>query len=135
MILSGLGIICNLFGRFSLSGIFGISAIFAITQAVILPVFVETIIEIILLQLQNSRMKKGFDTPFDCSIIVKKIKIPLVIIAMFLWFIMLTSNLNIYHSITNHIVDMLTTVLSVGSISFKLISVLYFFAIIWFCLL
>jgi small-conductance mechanosensitive channel len=132
MILAGLGILCNLLGRFSLSGIFGISAIFAVTQAVVLPVFIETAIEIILLQLQNSRLKKGFDTHFDSSIVVKKIKIPLVIVAMFLWLIMLASNLNIYHSITNNLVDFLTTPVSVGSISFKLISVLYFFVIIWF---
>jgi potassium-dependent mechanosensitive channel len=132
MLLAGLGILCNLLGRFSLSGIFGISAIFAVTQAVVLPVFIETSIEIILLQLQYSRLKKGFDTHFDTSIVVKKIKIPLVIVAMFLWLIMLASNLNIYHSITNNLVDLLTTPVSVGSISFKLISVLYFFAIIWF---
>ena len=132
MILAGLGILCNLLGRFSLSGIFGISAIFAVTQAVVLPVFIETAIEIILLQLQNSRLKKGFDTHFDSSIVVKKIKIPLVIVAMFLWLIMLASNLNIYHSITNNLIDLLTTPVSVGSISFKLISVLYFFVIIWF---
>jgi potassium-dependent mechanosensitive channel len=131
MILAGLGIFCNLFGRFSLSVIFGISAIFAVTQAVVLPVFIETVIEIILLQLQGSRLKKGFDTPFDSSIIVKKIKIPLVIVALFLWLIMLTSNLNIYHSITNSLSDFLTNPVSIGSISFKLISIVYFFAIIW----
>ena len=132
MILSALGIISNIFGRFSLSSIFGISAIFAITHAVILPVLVETIMEIILLQLQSSRMKKGFNNPFDFSVIVRKIKIPLVIIAMFLWLIMLTSNLNIYHSITNRIADLLTTALTNGSVSFRLISVFYFFVIIWF---
>jgi small-conductance mechanosensitive channel len=132
MILAGLGILCNLFGRFSLSGIFGISAIFAVTQAVVLPVFIETAIEIILLQVQSSRLKKGFDTHFDSSVVVKKIKIPLIMVAMFLWLIMFASNLNIYHSITNNLVDLLTAPVSVGSISFKLISVLYFFVIIWF---
>jgi potassium-dependent mechanosensitive channel len=129
--LAGLGILSNLVGRFSLSGIFGISAIIAITQAVILPVFVETIIEIILLQLQTIRMKKGFDNPFDSSIIVKKIKMPLLIAALALWLVMLTSNLNIYHALTNQLSDFLTTPVAVGSISFKLISVLYFFVIIW----
>jgi potassium-dependent mechanosensitive channel len=131
IILAGIGILCNLFGRFSLSGIFGISAIFAVTQAVVLPVFIETIIEIILLQLQSSRLKKGFTNPFDSSIIIKKVKSPLVVIALLIWFIMLTSNLNIYHSITNSLILFLTTPLAVGSISIKLISVLYFFAIIW----
>jgi small-conductance mechanosensitive channel len=132
MILAGLGIICNLFGRFSLSGIFGISAIFAVTQAVVLPVFIETAIELILLQLQSSRMKKGIDTPFDSSIIVKKVRIPLVLVAICLWVIMLTSNLNIYHSITNTLALFLTNPVLIGSISIKLISVVYFFVIIWF---
>jgi small-conductance mechanosensitive channel len=132
MILAALGILTNLFGRFSLSGIFGISAIFALTQAVVLPVAIETAIEIILLQLQSSRLSKGFANPFDSNIVVKRIKIPLAIVALLLWFIMLTSNLNIYHSITNSLVDLLTNPVSVGSISFKLMSVLYFFVIIWF---
>jgi small-conductance mechanosensitive channel len=132
IILAGLGILSNLFGRFSLSGIFGISAIFAVTQAVVLPVFIETVIEIILLQLQSSRLRKGFNNPFDSSIIVKKVKSPLVVIALLIWFIMLTSNLNIYHSITNSLVNFLTTPVSVGNIAIKLISVLYFFIIIWF---
>jgi potassium efflux system protein len=132
IILSGLGILCNLFGRFSLSGIFGTSAIIAITQAVVLSVFIETIIEIILLQLQSSRIAKGFNTPFDRSIIVKKIRIPLIIIALILWFIMLTSNLNIYHNIKIGVIDLLTTPRSIGNISYELVSVFYFFIIIWF---
>jgi small-conductance mechanosensitive channel len=132
IILSVLAIISNLFGRFSLSGIFGISAIFAVTQAVVLPVFIETIIEIILLQLQNSRLKKGFVHQFDTLIVVKKIKTPLVIVALFLWFIMLTSNLNIYNGITNSMLTFLTSPFSIGNLSIQLISVLYFFVIIWF---
>jgi potassium-dependent mechanosensitive channel len=132
MILSVLGILFNLFGRISLSGMFGLAGIFAVTQAVVLPVFIETIIEFILLQLQNSRMKKGINKPFDSSILMKKIKIPLIIIAIILWFIMLTSNLNIYHFFSNSVADLLTSPRSIGSISFKLISVLMFFVIIWF---
>ena len=132
IVLTGLSIICNLFGRFSLSGIFGIAGIFAVTQAVVLPVFIDTIIEFVLLQVQSSRMKKGVDNPFDCSIVVKKIKNPLLIVAVVLWLIMLFSNLNIYHNISNNLVDLLTTTRTIGSISYKLISLLLFFVIIWF---
>jgi potassium-dependent mechanosensitive channel len=132
IILAVLGILCNLLGRFSLSGIFGISAIFAVTQAVVLTVFIETVIELILLQLQSSRLKKGFNTPFDSSVIIRKVKTPLVVISLLIWFMMLTSNLNIYHSITNGLVNFLTTPVSVGSISIKLVSILYFFIIVWF---
>lgn len=132
MILSGLGILFNLFGRFSLSGIFGLASIFAVTQAVVLPIFIGTIIEIILLQLQSSRLKKGVDKPFDSSIVINKIKGPLVILALILWCVMLASNLNIYHSIHNKVADSLTITRTIGSISFKIINLLFFFVIIWF---
>ncbi len=132
LILSGSGIICNLFGRFSLSGILGLSAIFAVTQAVVLTIFIDTIIEIILLQLQSSRISKGFNAPFDRSIVVNKIKSPLIIITIVLWFIMLASNLNIYHNLKIGAINFLTAPRSIGNISFELVSVLYFFIIIWF---
>lgn len=45
---------------------------------------------------------------------------------------MVTSNLNIYHSISASITDALTSVRTIGSISFQLISVILFFIIIWF---
>ena len=131
IILSAIGILFNIFGRFSLSGIFGLASIFAVTQAVVLPVFIGAFIEIILLQLQSSRLKKGVDNPFDSSIVSNKIKKPLIIIALILWFIMLASNLNIYHSIHNKVVDLLTITRTIGSISFKLINLILFFAIIW----
>jgi potassium-dependent mechanosensitive channel len=131
IVLAVLAILCNLLGRFSLSGILNISAIFAVTQAFVLPIFVETVIEIILLQIQSSRMKKGFNTQFDSSIIVNKINIPLHIIAIIVWFIMLMSNLNVYNIIANLLTGFMTTTRSIGSVSFKLISILLFFAIIW----
>jgi potassium efflux system protein len=132
ILLSFLSIIANLLGRFSLSGILGIASIFAVTQAVILPVFIDTVIEFVLLQLQSSRMKKGVDRPFDSSIVITKIKKPLLVVAVILWLIMLTSNLNIYYNISNSVVELLTTTRTIGSISYRLINVLLFFVIIWF---
>jgi len=126
-----LGIICNLFGRFSLAGIFGITGIFAVIQSVVLPVFIDTIIEFLLLQVQSSRMRKEVDKPFDSSIIVDKVKMPFLIIALILWLIMLSSNLNIYHNISINLVNFLTTERTIGSISYKLVSVLLFFVVIW----
>jgi len=131
MILSGLAVFFNLFGRFSLAGIFGVAGIFAVTQAVVLPVFIDTIIEIVLLQIQSSRLKKGVTQSFDCTVVVKKIKGLLLIIAVLLWLIMLTSNLNIYHSLSKNLSEFLDATRTIGSISYKLISVTWFFAIIW----
>jgi small-conductance mechanosensitive channel len=131
VLLTGLAVVLNFFGRFSLSGFLGIAGIFAITQAFILPFFIDAFIEIILLQLQSSRLKKGVDKPFDTAIVIKKVKTPLLIVAILVWLIMLTSNLNIYHTLSNFVVDSLTATRTIGSISFQLISVLLFFVIIW----
>jgi small-conductance mechanosensitive channel len=129
--LACLAILGNLFGRFSLSNILGITAIFAITQAMTLPIFVETVIETVLLQLQSSRLKKGISKPFDSSVVINKIRLPLLLIVVFLWLIMLTSNLAVYHYISNSITDFLTLTRTIGSISFKMASVILFFVIIW----
>jgi len=130
--LSGLGILFNISGRFSLSGIVGIAGIFAVTHAVVLIVFVEVIVEIVLVQLQSSRLKKGVEKPFDSAIVTAKIKMPLIIIALIIWMIMFTSNLNIYHNLSNYVVEALTITRTIGSISFQLLSVILFFIIIWF---
>ncbi len=132
ILLAGCGILCNLFGRFSLSNIVGLASIFAVTQAVILPIFIESILEIILVQLLSSRLKKGVEKPFNSSIVVNKIKGPLLILALIVWGIMLASNLNLFHSISNSLVEMMTMQRSLGSISFRLVNVLFFFVIIWF---
>ena len=131
IILSCSGILLNLFGRLSLSGIVGITGIIAVNQAVVLTVFVDVFIEIILIQLQSSRLNKGIDKPFDCRIVIDKIKMPLILIAVLVWLIMFASNLDIYHSISNIVVEMLTTTRTLGSISFQLLSVILFFVIIW----
>ena len=131
VILSGMGILFNLFGRFSLSGIVGMAGIFAVTQAVVLTVFVDTIVEVIIVQLQSSRLNKGIDKPFDVEIVVSKVKAPLIVAGVFIWLIMLASNLNIYHNIHSSITGILTDTRTVGSISFQLISVIMFIVIIW----
>lgn len=131
LILAILAIIANLFGRFSLSGLLGVASIFAVTQAFILPIFIDTFMELILLQLLSGRLKKGMNNSFNSTIVVNKIKKPVVIIAVLLWFVMLASNLNIYHDLYNSISDFLTQGRTIGSISFKLISVILFFVIIW----
>jgi len=131
MILMVLAVTCNIFGRFSLSGIIGLAGIFAITQVMILPIFIETVIEIIILQLLSSRLKKGIDKPFDSAAVTNKVRKPLLWIAIIIWTVLLTSNLNIYNTISNMIVDSLTSPRSIGSITFEWVSVLMFFVIIW----
>lgn len=129
--LAFLGIMSNLLGRFSLACILGIASVFAILQAVALPVLFDTVQEIILLHIENRRLRKGINRPFDHLIVIRKLRLPLTIVMLLLWFIILTSNLNIYPWISERIESILTATRSVGSVSFRLINILLFFAIIW----
>ncbi len=130
-ILAGFAIILNLFGRFSLSGIVGIASIYAVTQAIILTIFIDVIAEIYLVQLQVSRLKRGNNQPFDVDAKIQKIKQPLIFIALLVWLIMVTSNLNLFHSISNYVMVSLTSTRTIGSITFQWLSVLLFIVIIW----
>ena len=130
--LSGLAILLNIFGRFTLSRMAGLAGIFAVAQAIVLTIFIEVIIEIVLLQLQSSRHSKGIDKPFDIKVVIGKVQLPFLIVAVVLWLIMLLSNLSLYHNILHGIQDALTRTRTIGSISFQLLSVILFFAIIWF---
>lgn len=132
LLLAALSILTNIFGRFSLAGIIGVASIFTLMQAITLPVFISTVVEVIVLQIQSGRLRKGITAPFDPSQVVKKLKLPLMAFAILLWTMMLASNLNIYHGISEWVNNLLTSPRTVGSISFKLSSVLLFFIIIWF---
>ena len=129
--LSSLGLICNILGRFSLSGLFGIAGIFGVLHAITLPVFIDTIIEVVLLQLASSRLRRGHKHAFDTAAVISKLKLPLLLVSLGLWFVMLSSNLNLYHFISDSLLDMLSAKRSIGSITFQMNSVLLFFFIIW----
>ena len=131
ILLAVLSIIANLSGRFSLSCLLGTAAIVVVTEIKVLSIFVETILDIILIQLVSSRNKKGIHQPFDGLAVIQKITMPVLLVAAALWLIMLSSCLNVYHSASDSLIDSLTMNRTIGSISFKLISVVLFFVIIW----
>jgi len=131
MLLPVLAILANLFGRFSLAGILGFAGIYAITHLLVLTIFVDIAIECVLLQLQSSRWKKGIDQPFDATVVVGRISKPLYLLAALLWLVMLASNLNIYYDLSSSLAGALNETRTLGSISFRWISVVWFVAIIW----
>jgi len=131
ILLVALAMGCIVFGRISLSGILGFAGLYAMTQAMVLSVFIAVLVELIVLQVQNSRLKRGIPHPFEISPVVKKIKTPLFLVAALLWMIMLASNLNLYHVLYQQLVQFLTVTRTIGSISYKLVSVLWLFAVIW----
>lgn len=131
IVLNVLAILCNLYGRFSLSQVFGIAAIFAFTQVVGLSVMVKTIIEALLLQIHTSRVKRGVESRFDYSRIVTDFRMPLLVVVVILWAIVFTTQLSVYTALYDALDALLNAPRNIGSTTFTLSSVFLFFSIIW----
>ena len=63
--LNVLSILYNLFGRVSLSNMLSLTAFISLTQIVALSVLLKIILEIILLQIYTTRVKRGIEKIFD----------------------------------------------------------------------
>lgn len=130
-VMNVLSILCNLWGRFSLAQILGNAAIFSFTQAIGLAVFSKIVMEAILLQIVTSRIKRGVQTPFEYQHVLNGFRRPLLFLVVVLWLIVFTTNLNIYTSVLNGLIDFLSSPRHIGNAFFTIGGVLLFFMIIW----
>jgi potassium efflux system protein len=126
-----LAVLCNLMGRVTLSEIFGATAVYSFAQMVSLAVFVQLVVEAFLLQVQSSRVRKQYPQHFEFTRIARSIRRFSSVLALFLWLIVFTTNLNLFDSINDWLTDLLTTPRQVGSIPFTLGGILLFLGIIW----
>jgi len=126
-----LAIVCNIFGRFSLSQILGNAAIYSFTQAIGLAVFSKVCIEAILLQIAASRIKRGVSVRFDYQHVLDGFRKPILFLVVVLWLIVFTTNLNVYSSLSDGLTAILQTQRHIGNASFSYGGVLLFFFIIW----
>lgn len=131
VLLNLLAIICNLLGRVTLAQVFDTTAVYAFAQTVSLTVFVRSVVEAFLLQIQTSRVRKKYPLHFDYGIIIKSIGRFMGGLAILLWLIVFTSNLNIFDGLNDLLTDVFNAPRSVGSFSFTVGGILLFAGIIW----
>ncbi len=124
-------IVCNLLGRVTLSQIAGSTAVFSLSSAIGLMVFVQLITETFLLQIQSSRMRKNYPDSFEFEGIVRSITKLMGIVAAIVWLIVATNSLNVYDMLGDTLSDLFNTPRSVGKISFTFNGILLFLGIIW----
>jgi small-conductance mechanosensitive channel len=129
--LNFLAVICNIFGRVTLSQIFGSTAVYSLAQMASLSVFVQTITEAFLLQIQSSRIRKNYPEEFEVKDITKSIYRLVTAFAALLWYIVFTTNMNAYDSLNDILNNLFTTSISIGSFSFTLGGIAIFLGIIW----
>ncbi len=131
IVLNGLAVLCNLFGRVTLAQVFGNTAISNLVQAIGLIIFIQIFIEAVYLQLEADKKSTRFTAYLNYQNVELRLRRILTFIAGIFWFINLTQNLNVYESAYNDIVDFLNTVRTVGNTSFTWGSIAIFFFIIW----
>ncbi|MEN2489537.1 mechanosensitive ion channel domain-containing protein [Flavobacterium sp. B11] len=126
-----LSILYNLFGRVSLSNMLTITAFISLTQIVALSVLLKIILEIILLQIYTTRVKRGIEKMFDYESLSDTLKKPFIIVISYMWLIVIASNLNIWESLRASLTKLLSHPNTIGSITFTLGNIVLFFIIIW----
>jgi small-conductance mechanosensitive channel len=129
--LNALALLFNLFGRVSLSHMISLTAILALTQIIALSVLLKIILEIILLQIYTTRIKRGIETIFDHESLSDNLKRPFVLLISYMWMVVISSNLNIYEALHTSIGALVTRPITIGSITFTLGGILLFIVIIW----
>ncbi|WP_158267052.1 mechanosensitive ion channel family protein [Chitinophaga niastensis] len=129
--LSLLAMLCNLFGRTTLSDILSLTAFYALAQSVSLAVFVQTIVEAFLLQIQSSRIRKHYPEYFESKTITRSIFRVATILAIVLWLIVFTTNLNLYDTLNDWMANTFTAARHVGNTTFTFSGIVLFLGIIW----
>ncbi|WDF60830.1 mechanosensitive ion channel [Flavobacterium sp. KACC 22758] len=129
--LNVLSILYNLFGRVSLSNMLSLTAFISLTQIVALSVLLKIILEIILLQIYTTRVKRGIEKIFDYENLSDTLKKPFIIVISYMWLVVIASNLNIWESLRSSLGTLLSRPNTIGSITFTLGNIVLFFIIVW----
>jgi len=126
-----LSLILNITGRFSLSKIVGITAVFNLWLTMSLYFIIRIIIQTLFLQLHSKRAQHSLISYVDYSILQSKLRNILSLFAGLLWIFFLLQNLNIDDLVHDSLIDFLTLHRSIGDSTFTLGGFVLFFIVIW----
>lgn len=130
-LLNFLAVICNPFGRVTLAQIFSTTAIFTLAQTISLAIFVRLVTESFLLQIVASRVRKGYPETFDLATVTRSIRRVSLLLAIVLWSIVFTTNLNLFDALNDWLTDFFGSQREIGNFSFTLGGLVLFLGIIW----
>ncbi len=131
ILLHSLAIVANITGRISLSQLLGTTAILSVIQVLSLSMLVKILLEAVVMQIHTSRVCQGLEHPFQAGNVISNLRKPLLWLVVLMWFVVFTTNLNLYDTIFNGTADFLSATRSLGSISFTFGNIALFFFIIW----
>ncbi|TSJ40698.1 mechanosensitive ion channel [Mucilaginibacter corticis] len=134
IVLQVLSLVLDISGRFSLSKIVGVTAVYNLWFLISLHFVVEIISQGLLLQFKNPKNPDSIISWIDHTLMLKKIRYILNVGAALLWLFFLAQNLNIDDFALDYIHDILIqprTVAGISGASFTFGGFVIFIAVIW----
>lgn len=124
--------ICNVFGRFSLAKIIGVTAVYNLWLALGLYMVVQILMESLFLQLEANKTGDGISSYIDFNVLQQKMRRILNIVAMLLWLVMLSQNLSVEDVLFDDVSNFLTQSHQIGTAgNITIGSVIIFIAVLW----
>lgn len=131
MTLLTLGILANIFGRFSLAKILSVAGTVGFVHAITLYLFTKTIMEIIYVILENKKDSDSFTSYLDFKSIQDRIRGIFLFLASLFWIIIMLQNLALRDYVYGGLEKFLVTERFLGDTSFTFKSFLLFGALIY----
>ncbi|MGI4749721.1 MAG: mechanosensitive ion channel family protein [Janthinobacterium lividum] len=131
LLLNGVAILLNLFGRISLAKVFSQTAITSLTQVVGLAVLVHIISEALELQIRISSCSEGIFSRINIDKVRKTFRKVLTVMAVLLWLLVFFINLNFSGAVFSMVELMLNKQRSFGNIGYTLGNILLFSIILY----
>ncbi|MFW0718311.1 mechanosensitive ion channel family protein [Pedobacter sp. N23S346] len=122
---------CNLFGRFTLAQIFYSTGVSSLLNAISLTIMAKVLVEAFLLQMKSSRIRKGYPEYFEWQPVISGLKKLTGIGATVIWFVIFTTNLNVFNGLYESVMEVLTQKRTIGSFSFTFGGIVLFLGIVW----
>ncbi len=126
-----LALLCDVFGRFSLAKIIGITATFNLWFLLSLYFVVGIIAQALSLQFQSQKEDDAVATWIDYALLQTKFKSILCSLATILWLFFLLQNLNVDDTVVDYIKNLLNQDHTVGGASFTFGGFVIFIGVIW----
>ncbi|MFN3997811.1 mechanosensitive ion channel family protein [Algoriphagus sp.] len=131
LILLTLGLIANIFGRYSLAKILSVSGAVGFIHAITLYLFTKAVMEIIYVALENKKESDSFTSYLDFKSIQKRIRGFFLFLAGLFWITIMLANLVLSDFVYEGIMKFLVEERFLGATSFTFKSVLLFGALIY----
>lgn len=131
IILLSLGVIANIFGRYSLAKIFSVAGAVGFIHAITLYLFTKVIMEIIYVILENKKESDSFTSYLDFKSIQDRIRGFFLFLAALFWIVIMLQNLALRDYVYEFLEKFLVTERFLGKTSFTFRSILLFGSLIY----